>query len=130
MIWSMVCWRISLPHLGQWGAAHPGPQKTEIVVDLRHRAHGGPGIFAGGLLVDGDGGETVDVVHIGLFPSGPETSGRRTKGLHIAALPLGIYRIESQRGLARAGQAGDHHQLIPGMETSIFFKLLARAPLT
>jgi hypothetical protein len=38
------------------GRAHPRPQQTQIVVDLRHRAHGGAGVFGGGLLVDGDGG--------------------------------------------------------------------------
>ena len=57
MIWSMDCWRISLPHLGQWGGAHPRRREAEVVVDLRHRAHGGPGVLAGGLLVNGDGGE-------------------------------------------------------------------------
>ena len=31
------------------------PQKAQIVVDLRHRADRGAGVFAGGLLVDGDG---------------------------------------------------------------------------
>ena len=42
---------------------HPGPEQAEIVIDLGDGAHGGAGILAGGLLVDGDGGgEAVDVV--------------------------------------------------------------------
>jgi hypothetical protein len=50
------------------GGAHPRPQKTQIVVDLGHRAHGGAGVFGGGLLVDGDGGgQPLDIVHIGFF---------------------------------------------------------------
>ena len=41
---------------GAVGGAHPGPQQTEVVIDLRHGAHSGAGVLAGGLLVDRDGG--------------------------------------------------------------------------
>ena len=53
--------------LGAMGHAHPRPQQAEVVVDLRHRAHGGAGVLAGGLLVNGDGrGQSLDIVHVRL----------------------------------------------------------------
>ena len=53
---------------GTVGSSYPGPQQTQVVVNFGDGAYGRPGIFRCGLLVDGDGrGETVDVVHIGLF---------------------------------------------------------------
>ena len=104
-----------LAALGAVGGSHPGPQKAEVVIDLRYGAHGGPGIFAGGLLVDGDGGgETVDVVHIGLFHLTQKHPGIGGEGFHIPPLSLSVNGVEGQRGLPRTRQAGDHHQLIPG----------------
>ena len=101
--------------LGAVGGPHPGPEKAEVVVNLRHRPHGGPGVFAGGFLVDGDGGgEAVDVVHVGLFHLAQEHPGVGGQGLHIPPLALGIDGVEGQGGFPRAGQAGDDHQLVPG----------------
>jgi hypothetical protein len=33
--------------------------------------------------------------------------------LHVAPLPFRVQRVEGERTLARARQAGDHHQLVP-----------------
>ena len=91
-----------------------GPQQTEIVVDLRHGAHGGPGVLAGGFLVDGNGGaETLDIVHIRLVHLPQKHPGVGGEAFHIPPLSLGINGVEGQRGLAAAGHAGDHHQLVP-----------------
>ena len=104
-----------LAALGAVGGAHPGPEETEIVVNLRHRAHGGAGILAGGLLVDGDGGrKSVDIVHIGLLHLAQKHPGVRTEGLHIPPLSLGVDGVKGQRGLAGAGKSGEHHQFVPG----------------
>ena len=100
---------------GAVGGAHPGPQQAEVVVDLRHRAHGGAGVLAGGLLVDRDGGgQAVDVVHIGLLHLAQEHPGVGAEALHIPPLALGIDGVEGQAGFSGAGQAGDDHQLVPG----------------
>ena len=32
--------------------------------------------------------------------------------LDVAALALGVERVEGERGLARAGEPGDHHELV------------------
>ena len=44
-----------LAAFGTVGYAHPCPQKTQVVVDLRHRSHRGTWILGGGLLIDGNG---------------------------------------------------------------------------
>ena len=104
-----------LAALGAVGGAHPGPEKTEVVVDLCDRTHGGTGVLAGGLLVDGDGrGEAVDVVYIGLLHLAQKHPGIGGQGLHIPPLAFGVDGVEGQGGLARAGEAGDDHQLVPG----------------
>ena len=119
-----------LAALGAVGGAHPGPQQAEVVVDLRHRAHGGPGVLAGGLLVNGDGGgEAVDVVHIGLLHLAQEHPGVGGEGLHIPPLPLGIDGVEGQGGLSRSGQAGDHHQLVPGEGDVDIFQVVGAGAL-
>ena len=100
--------------VGTVGGAHPCPEQTEVIVNLRHRAHSGAGVFAGGLLVDGDGrGEAVNGVHVRLVHLPQEHSGVAGKGLHIPALPLGVDGVKRQGAFPAAGQAGDHHQLVP-----------------
>ena len=104
-----------LAALGAVGGAHPGPQQAEVVVDLRHRAHGGPGVLAGGLLIDGDGGaQALDIVHVGLVHLAQEHPGIGAEGLHIPSLALGVDGVEGQGGLAGAGEARHDHQLVPG----------------
>ena len=90
------------------------PEQAQVVVDFRHRAHGGAGVAAGGLLVDGDGGaQAVDHVHVGLLHLPQELPGVAGQAFHIPPLALGINGIEGQAALARAGQPGEHHQLVP-----------------
>ena len=104
-----------LAALGAVGRAHPGPQEAQVVVDLGHRTHRGAGVFRGGLLVDGDGGgESVDVVHIGLLHLPQKHPGIGGEGLHIPPLSLGVDGVKGQGGLAAAREAGEHHQLVPG----------------
>jgi hypothetical protein len=57
-------------------------------------------------------GEALDHVHIGLVHQLQELPRVGAQALHIAALALGIQRVEGQAGLARARQPGDHHQLV------------------
>ena len=95
--------------------ADPGPEQTQIVKDLRDRAHGGAGVLGGRLLVDGDGGrKAVDGVHVRLVHLSEEHSGVAGKGFHVAALALGIDRIEGQRRLAGAGKARKNHEPVTG----------------
>ena len=104
-----------LAAVGAVGRTRSGPQQTEIVVDLRHGAHGGPGVFAGGFLVDGDSwAEALDIVHVRLVHLAQKHPGVGRKALHIPSLALGVDRVEGQRGFSAAGYTGHHHQLVPG----------------
>jgi hypothetical protein len=70
---------------------YPGPakQQPQIVVDLRHRAHGGARIVGGGFLVDGNRRtQAFDRVHFRLVQLAQKLAGIGTEGFHIAALAL------------------------------------------
>ena len=119
-----------LPAIGAVGGTHPGPEQAEVVIDLRHRAHGGAGVFAGGLLVDGDGrGQAVDVVHVGLLHLPQKHPGVGAEALHIAPLALGVDGVKGD-DLPLPERPVSTTSLSRGMVTSIFFRLLARAPFT
>jgi hypothetical protein len=91
----------------------PGEQEAKIVVDLRDRPDRGPGIVPGALLFDRNGGrEPLDGVHVGLLHESQELPGVGGERLDVAALPLGVDRVERQRGLAGAGQPRDHGQAV------------------
>ena len=101
--------------LGAVGGAAAGVEQAQVVVYLRHRAHGGPGVVAGALLVDGDGrGQALDGVHLGLFHLADELAGIGGEALHVPALALGVDGVEGQRAFAGAGQAREDDELVPG----------------
>jgi hypothetical protein len=114
---------------GGIGRAGAGEEKAEVVVDLRHRADGGAGVFRRGLLFDGDGGaEAGDVVHVRLFHHVEELARIGREAFDIAPLAFGIDRVEGEGRLARTRQPRDHHQLVAGdVEVDILEVMLARA---
>jgi hypothetical protein len=70
------------------------------------------GLRRGGLLLDRDGRrQALDQVDVRLAHQLEELAGVGRQALDVAALALGVDRVERQRRLARARQAGDHHQL-------------------
>ena len=98
---------------GRIGHADARPQQAHVVVDLGHRADGGAGVFRGGLLLDGDRRrQAVDAVDVGLAHQFEELAGVGGQRLDVAALALGVDRVERERGFAGAGQAGDHRQRV------------------
>jgi hypothetical protein len=99
--------------VGAVGRAGAGVEQAQVVVDLGDGAHRGARVVAGGLLLDGDGRrQALDQVHVGLFHQLQELPRVGRQALHIAALALGVERVEGQRALAGAGQAGDHGELV------------------
>ena len=95
-------------------APDAGVQEAEVVVDLGDRADGRPRVARGRLLVDRDRRrEPVDRVHVGLLHHLQELPGVGGERLDVAALALGVDRVERERGLARAGQARDAHERAP-----------------
>ncbi len=115
---------------GAVGNAHPRPQEAEIIVDFRHRSHGGTGVFRGGLLVNGNGrGQAVDGVHVRLVHLSKELAGVRAQALDVPSLSLGVNGVEGQAGLAGAGKPGENHQLVSGDgQVHVFQVVLPRAP--
>ena len=111
------------------GHADPRPEKPHVVVDLGDGADGRARIARSGFLLDGDGGrQAVDLIDVRLLHHLKELAGVSRQALDIAALALGIDGVEGERGFARAGQAGEHHQLVArNVEIDVFEVVLAGA---
>ena len=77
--------------------ADAGEENAQIIVDLGDGADGGAGVLAGGLLGDGDGGgQAGDLVDIGFFHLAEKLARVGRKRGNVAALALGVERIEGQ----------------------------------
>ena len=64
-------------------------------------------------LLDGDGRrQALDQVDVGFFHQLQKLACVGRQRLDVATLAFGIQRVEGERGLARAGQAGDDGQLV------------------
>ena len=93
--------------------ADVGEQQPQVVVDLGDRADRRARIRAGRLLLDGDGRrQAVDQIDVRLLHLLEELPGVGRQRLDVAPLPFGVDRVEGERRLARAGQAGDDDQLV------------------
>ena len=91
----------------------PRIEHAQEVIDLRDRPHGGPGIHAGGLLFDGDGGrQSRDPVDVGFLHLAEELPRVGRKGFDVAPLALRVEGIEGQGGLSGAGYAGKADQRV------------------
>ena len=117
-----------LAALGAVRRADVRPEQAQVVIDLGDRADRRTRVLRGGFLIDRDGGrQAVDVVHIRLvhLPQKlPRIAGQR---LDIAALALGIDRVEREGRFARTGQAGQHDQLVTrDLDIYIFQVVLTR----
>ena len=93
--------------------ADAGVEQAEVVVDLGDRADGRPRVAAGGLLVDRDRRrQALDEVDVGLVHLAEELAGVRRQRLDVAALALGVDRVERERRLAGPGQPGEHDERV------------------
>ena len=88
-------------------------EQPQVVVDLGDRADGRARVARRRLLVDRDRRrQALDEVDVGLVHLAEELPGVRRQRLDVAALALGVDRVERQRRLARARQTGEHDQLV------------------
>ena len=118
-----------LPALKAFLGADPGKKDPEIIIDFRDGPHGGAGVFAGGLLFDGDGGgKPPDGVVFGFFHLADELPGIGGKGFHIPALALGKDGVKGQAGLAGPGDTGEHHHLFFGDVDVDIFEIVFPGP--
>ncbi len=95
--------------------ADVGEEQPQVVVDLGDGADRRAGVGAGGLLLDRDRRrEPFDQIDVRLLHLLEKLPRVRRERLDVPALPFGVNRVEGQRRLARAGQAGDHDDPVAG----------------
>jgi hypothetical protein len=88
-------------------------QQAEVVVDLGDGANRRARIRPGRLLFDRDRGrQAFDQIDVRLLHLLEELARVGRQRLDVASLPFGVDRVEGERRLPRARQAGDHHQLM------------------
>ena len=105
-------------------------EHAQVVVDLGDRADRRARVGRGRLLLDGDGRrQAAELLVLGLLHLPEELPRIGRQRLDVAALPLGVERVERQRRLARPRHAGEHHQRALGDLQLIDGEVvLARAP--
>ena len=114
---------------GTVGRADAGPQQAEIVVDLSDGAHRGPGILEvvfWSMEMAGDSPSMESTSGFSICPR--NMPGIGGKGFHIPALAFGINGVKGQRAFARAGNAGDHSEGIPGDGHIHIFQIVHPGP--
>ena len=112
-------------------AADARVQQPQVVVDLGRRADGRARIADAVLLADGDRrADAFDRVDVRLLHPLEELPRVGRQRLDVAALPFGVDRVEGERRLARAADAGHHDERAGGSVTSTFLRLCVRAPRT
>ncbi len=93
--------------------ADRGEEQVQVAGDVRHRADGRSRVAADGLLLDRDHRrQAEDEIDVGLRHLRDEALGVARERLHVAALPLGVDRVERQARLAGAREAGDDDQAV------------------
>ena len=109
--------------------ADPRVEQAQVIVNLRHGAHGGAGILGRGFLVNGNRrGETFNIIQIRLFHLAEKLTRVGGEGLHIPSLALRVNGVERQRGLSGAGKSCKYNQLVAGnMDVDVFQVMLPRA---
>ena len=92
-----------------------GVQKAQEIIYFRNGSNRASGIVPGGLLLYGnDWAKACYLLHLRLFQNAHEVLGIGAQCIHVAALPLGIDSIESQRTFAAAAETGHNHKFPPG----------------
>ena len=85
-----------------------GKEELQVIVDLGEGADGRAGGADVVFLLDGDGGrDAFDGIDLRLVHAVEELPDVGREGLDVAALALGVERVEGERGFAGAGRAGD-----------------------
>jgi len=101
----------------RWTMRNAGPreQETQVVVDLSDGPECAPGIGCSRPLIDRDGRrQALDRVDVRTLELVQELAGVAREALEIAALPLGINRVERQRTLPRTADTRQDDQAISG----------------
>ena len=108
--------------------ADPRPEQAQVVVDLGDGADRRPRVSRGRLLVDRDRRrEALDRVHVGLVHLAQELARVGRQRLDVAALALGVDRVEGKARLTGPGEPGDDDQGVARqLEGDVLEVVLAR----
>ncbi len=94
-------------------AADARVQQPQIIVNLGGRRHSRTRIARGILLADRNRrSNSRDFVHVRFFDALEELARISRKRFDVASLPLGIKRVESKAGFARARNPADHRDRV------------------
>ena len=117
------------PGRGRVGDADACEQEPHVIVDFGDGADRRARIFRRRLLLDGDRWrQPVDLVDVRLLHHLQELPRIGRERLDVAALPLGVDRVESQRRFARARQPREDDELVAGdRQIDVLEVVLARA---
>ena len=109
--------------------SRPGKHQFEVVVQLRHGAHGGAAGAHRVGLVDGDGrGHALDLIHCRFVHAVQELARVGRKSLYIAPLAFCVQRVKDQAGFARTAGACDHGQFAgANVQVQVFEIVLPRS---
>ena len=109
--------------------ADAGVEQAQVVVDLGDGADGRARVARRRLLVDGDRRrQALDEVDVGLVHLPEELAGVGGERLDVAALALGVDRVERERRLARAREPGEDDELVARqLEVDVAEVVLPRA---
>ncbi len=104
-------------------------KKLQVVVQLGHRPDRRAGRAHGVGLVDGDRRrDPLDRIDLGFVHAVEELPRVRAEGLDVAPLPLGVERVENERGFPRPRHPGDDDELARGdLEREVLEVVLAGA---
>jgi hypothetical protein len=110
--------------------AGAGEEQAQVVVDLGDGADRRARVVAGGLLLDGDGRrQALDQVDVGLLHQLQELPRVGRERLDVAALALGVERVEGERGLLpEPDRPVITVSRLRGRSRLRFFRLCVRAP--
>src|SRR5439155_3193989 len=98
-----------------WAVRHAdaGVEEAEVVVDLGDGADRRSWVARRRLLVDRDRRrQAFDELDVRLVHLPEELPGVGRQGLDVAALALGVDRVEGQAGLAGPGEPRQHDELV------------------
>ena len=107
------------------GLADTGEEQPQEIVAFGGGGDGRARITGGVLLPDRDGGsDAVDVVHVRLLHPLEKLARVSGERFDIAALALGVDRVEGERRLPRPRDARDDGQLIVGNRKRNVFEVV------
>ena len=103
---------IGSPQIQQCGVPDAREEQAQVVVDLGDRADRRARVLRDAcccsIAIAGE--RPVDRVDVGLLHLVEELARVGRERLDVAALALGVDRVEGERGLARAREPGDHDE--------------------